>query len=288
MWAKWALVSLAPGVMLTAMTQPIPHALVFPAMWPVCIVMATMCLGCGSTTPSDQNTGPQAPAVMDSGAQIPGAATAEAADSETAISEPTPPMSPVSRGKAIIHTSEGPITVTFFPEVAPKTAAHIAALMEAGCYEGVNFFRLEPNFVVQVAAVADADCHPNAMSTVPGEFSPSNALSSTSNVAKHTRLALSMARWEDVDSGTSSWSIMLGAAPSMDGQYTVFGRVIEGEATIAKIEAIGSKPGEHGMKWLNRPVAIERVELVEPVGTSAGASDGLPPAPSSAQATDEQ
>lgn len=157
------------------------------------------------------------------------------------------------RGRAVIHTTEGPITVTFFPGVAPRTVEHITDLMKAGCYEGVDFFRLEPGFVIQVTPVADRACHPDAMSTVPAEFSQ----------VRHERLSLSLARWDDIDSGTSSWSIMLGAAPSMDGQYTVFGRVVAGEETIEKIEAIGSTPGKDGMRRLDRRVAIERVDIID-------------------------
>lgn len=156
-------------------------------------------------------------------------------------------------GRAVIHTTEGTITVTFFPGIAPQTVEHITDLMKAGCYEGVDFFRLEPGFVVQVAPVADRACHPDAMGTVPAELSE----------VEHDRLTLSMARWDDVNSGTSSWSIMLGAAPSMDGQYTVFGRVVDGEETIEKIEAIGSTMGADGMRRLDRRVSIERIDVTD-------------------------
>ena len=201
-----------------------------------------------------QSTGPGPDSAATSGAgeaaEAP-EATAAPQDSAPAVVDP----GPEERGRAVIHTTEGPITVTFFPTVAPKTVAHINELMAAGCYQGVSVFRYEPGFVLQVAPVADRDCHPDAMTAIPGEFSS----------VKHRRLYLSMARWEDPDSGTSSWSIMLGGAPSMDGQYTVFGRVVDGEDTVAKLEAIGSAPGDDGMKRLNRPVSIARVEIIEAV-----------------------
>lgn len=181
------------------------------------------------------------------------AAAAEDGSALPAGAEPEPEPPVEERGRAVLHTTEGPITVTFFPGVAPQTVAHITELMKAGCYEGVDIFRLEPGFVVQVAPVADRACHPDAMSTVPAEFSQ----------VEHRRLYLSMARWEDIDSGTSSWSIMLGPAPSMDGQYTVFGRVVAGEDTVEAIEAIGSTQGEDGMSRLDRKVSIQRVELLE-------------------------
>ena len=185
--------------------------------------------------------------------------------SEERAPEP-PPVQIREAGRAILHTTEGPITVTFFPDVAPKTVAHISALMAAGCYAGVEFFRLEPGFVTQVSPVPDNGCHPDTASTVPAEFSqPASGV-------KHERLTLSLARWDEPDSGTSSWSIMLGAYPAMDGQYTVFGRVIAGEEAIKAIEAIGAVMGENGMKKPQLPVTIERVEVVQPVGENADAA----------------
>lgn len=186
--------------------------------------------------------------------------------SEDAPQEPAPP--PIREaGRAVVHTTEGPITVTFFPDVAPRTVAHISALMAAGCYTGIELFRLEPGFVTQVSPVPDNGCHPDTASTVPAEFSdPASGV-------KHERLTLSLARWDEPDSGTSSWSIMLGAYPAMDGQYTVFGRVIGGEDAIKKIEAIGATMGENGMKKPKRAVTIERVEVLQPAVDKPGEPD---------------
>ena len=213
--------------------------------WFALLAVATLVFGActvGKASPA-QRTAIPANAEDAQRAETP--APQESQEQEIAVEE---------RGEAVIHTSEGPITVTFFPGIAPHTVEHITDLMKAGCYEGVDIFRLEPGFVIQVAPVADRDCHPEAMSTVPAEFSQAAQVA-------HQRLYLSMARWDDVDSGTSSWSIMLGSAPSMDGQYTVFGRVTDGEETIAKIEAIGSTQGKDGMRRLDRRVAIERVDI---------------------------
>ena len=124
------------------------------------------------------------------------------------VAPPEPPAAPVieGRGKAVLHTSVGPITITFFPEQAPQTVKHIAGLMRAGCYDGVDVFRLEPGFVAQVASVSNHECHPDAMSTVADEPTP----------LKHDRLHLSLARGQEANSGTSSFSMMLGPGPHMD------------------------------------------------------------------------
>jgi cyclophilin family peptidyl-prolyl cis-trans isomerase len=219
-----------------------PRRISTPASWLGALALAA----CACTAGSAVATRPAEPAEL------------TAADPANANGPPgsEPAAHPVREsGRVIIHTSEGPITLTFFPEVAPKTTAHIMTLLQAGCYSGVELFRLESNFVAQVAPVADPACHPDAMAAIPAEFSE----------ALHRRLSLSMARWDDPDSGTSSWSIMLGDVPAMDGQYTVFGRVIAGQETVEKIEAIGSRQGDDGMSHPNRRIVIERVEVVESI-----------------------
>ena len=62
-----------------------------------------------------------------------------------------------------------------------------------------------------------------ASKKLPGEFS---------NDVKHTFGTLSMGRYDDPNSATSSFSILLGDAPHLDGQYAIFGRITRGEAAL--------------------------------------------------------
>ena len=211
--------------------------------------LALVASGCGAAT-GDQGAG----GADQTGPQGDAEVATPVAEERAPEAPPPPPIR--ESGRAVLHTSVGPITVTFYPDVAPKTVQHISALMAAGCYAGLEFFRLEPGFVTQVSPVPDNGCHPDTASTVPAEFSdPASGV-------KHERLSLSLARWDAPDSGTSSWSIVLGAYPAMDGEYTIFGRVVDGEDAVKKIEAIGAEPGENGMKKPKQPVTIERVEVV--------------------------
>ena len=66
------------------------------------------------------------------------------------------------------------------------------------------------------------------MRTLAPEFNPT----------PHDRGILSMARTQDPASATSSFFIVLGRTPSLDNQYTVFGRVVEGLDVIDKIEVV--------------------------------------------------
>ncbi|CAI0387570.1 unnamed protein product [Linum tenue] len=70
-----------------------------------------------------------------------------------------------------------------------------------------------------------------AEKTVIGEFS---------NV-KHVRGILSMGRYSDPNSASSSFSILLGDAPHLDGQYAVFGKVTKGDDTLKKLEQVPTR-----------------------------------------------
>lgn len=106
--------------------------------------------------------------------------------------------------------------------------------------QGDHFFRVDRGFVAQTADVLsgrtvglDARQAAAAAVTLPLETSPA---------ARHTRRGLlSLARHDDPHSGGSSFSIMLGAAPHLDGQYAVFGHVARGWSTLAAMEAVATR-----------------------------------------------
>ena len=137
-----------------------------------------------------------------------------------------------------IQTTKGDIELAFYPEVAPQTVRHILDLARRGLYNTNHFFRVDKGFVAQVADVvggrtAPMDAHQKAIASqsVPGEFSE----------IKHVRGTLSMARYDDPNSGTSSFSILLGNAPHLDGKYAVFGRIISGEEALTAMEGMATK-----------------------------------------------
>lgn len=70
-----------------------------------------------------------------------------------------------------------------------------------------------------------------AVKTVVGEFSD----------VKHVRGILSMGRYADPDSASSSFSMLLGDAPHLDGQYAIFGRVTKGDETLKKLEQLPTR-----------------------------------------------
>lgn len=167
-------------------------------------------------------------------------------------------LSRVSEGelgsvRVVFQTKYGDIEMGFFPNVAPKTVAHIQKLASLGCYNTNHFFRVDRGFVAQVADVVwgreaplNSEQREEGDKSLPGEFSQ----------VKHVRGVLSMGRHSDPDSAQSSFSILLGDAPHLDGKYAVFGRVTKGDATLAKLEALETK--QEGMFVM----PLERVSIL--------------------------
>ncbi|KAJ9709253.1 hypothetical protein PVL29_000959 [Vitis rotundifolia] len=140
--------------------------------------------------------------------------------------------------RVVFQTNYGDIEFGFFPGVAPKTVDHIFKLVRLGCFNTNHFFRVDRGFVAQVADVVGGRLAPmneeqrdEAVKTVVGEFSD----------VKHVRGILSMGRYADPDSASSSFSMLLGDAPHLDGQYAIFGRVTKGDETLKKLEQLPTR-----------------------------------------------
>lgn len=133
---------------------------------------------------------------------------------------------------AVIETSKGSMTVEFWPDVAPKTVENFKKLAKEGFYDGTAFHRIIKGFMAQGGDPLTKD---PAQEGRWGTGGPGYQIDAEFNTRKHERGVLSMARTADPNSAGSQFFLMLGAAPHLDGQYTGFGRVIEGEDTLAKI-----------------------------------------------------
>ena len=127
----------------------------------------------------------------------------------------------------------GEIELELFPDVAPLHCANFDSLVTTGFYDGLAFHRVIPNFMIQGGDPNSRDQprHKWGMGapgqkTVPAEFSD----------IPHERGILSTARkGNDVNSATSQFFIMHAHSPHLDGQYTVFGKVVRGMEVVDKI-----------------------------------------------------
>ena len=132
---------------------------------------------------------------------------------------------------AELHTTAGEIDVRFFPDKTPNHVKNFIDLAESGFYNGIKFHRIIPGFMIQGG-------DPNTKTGSPdtwGTGGSPNKLKAEFNDIKHVRGILSMARTADPNSASSQFFIMVAPAPSLDGQYTAFGKVIRGMEVADKI-----------------------------------------------------
>jgi cyclophilin family peptidyl-prolyl cis-trans isomerase len=138
----------------------------------------------------------------------------------------------------ILKLKDGDVKIELFEDVAPKHAKRIKELADSGKYNNVVFHRVIDGFMAQTGDVkfgnidsADFDLRKAGM----GGSDLPNLKQEFSSVP-HERGTLSMARSSDPDSANSQFFICFKAAPFLDRQYTVFGKVLEGMEFVDKIK----------------------------------------------------
>jgi cyclophilin family peptidyl-prolyl cis-trans isomerase len=127
---------------------------------------------------------------------------------------------------AVITLGNGTqITIEFFPEDAPKTVENFVTLAKKGFYDGLNFHRVVPDFVVQ-GGCPKGD----------GTGGPGHQVKAEFNKNTHVRGSVAMARSQHPDSAGSQFYITYGATPHLDNNYTVFGKVVSGMEEVDRIK----------------------------------------------------
>jgi peptidyl-prolyl cis-trans isomerase B (cyclophilin B) len=133
---------------------------------------------------------------------------------------------------AIIKTTEGDMTVEFWPDVAPKTVENFKTLVKKGFYDGTCFHRVIKDFMIQGGDPLTKD---PAREDVWGTGDPGYKIKAEFNDRSHKRGVLSMARSNHPDSAGSQFFICHGNPDFLDGKYTTFGKVIKGDEVLEKI-----------------------------------------------------
>ncbi|WP_207102845.1 peptidylprolyl isomerase [Paracoccus shandongensis] len=142
----------------------------------------------------------------------------------------------------IIELKDGPVVIQLLTDVAPKHAARMKELARAGKYDNVAFHRVIEGFMAQTGDVQHANMENNYnpgragtggsdLPDLPAEFSK----------LPHDRGTLGAARSQNPNSANSQFFINFKDNHFLNGQYTVYGRVISGMEHVDKI-ARGEPP----------------------------------------------
>lgn len=139
----------------------------------------------------------------------------------------------LSNNTALIQTTQGPIKIEFFSDVAPNHVKNFQDLAREGFYDGTVFHRIVPGFVIQAG---DPNTKNASVSReLWGSGGPGYTINEEFNNISHERGVVSMARMPDPNSAGSQFFIVVNNSKFLDKQYTVFGKVIEGMDTVDKI-----------------------------------------------------
>ena len=163
---------------------------------------------------------------------------------------------------AVITTKHGTFKIRFFPEVAPRHVEHFKKLANEGFYTGLAFHRVVPDRLIQGG---DPTSRRNdrtmwgkgepGQENVPAEFSSLPFGRGTVGAAR---------KGGDINSASSQFFVCLERNPGWDGQYTVFGEVIDG---LDVVEKISQQPSDPSQVVLDK-VVMNRVQI-EKAGAAA-------------------
>ncbi|MGY2049898.1 peptidylprolyl isomerase [Methylobacterium sp. JK268] len=149
-----------------------------------------------------------------------------------------------------LDTKDGRITIELRPDLAPKHAKQIKALVKQGFYNGVPFHRVIDGFMAQTGDPTGTGTGKSKLPDLPAEFT----------ATPFKRGTVGMARSSDPNSANSQFFICYDEAPFLNNQYTVVGVVTSGMDVVDKIKK-GSKAANGQVQG---PDKIVKMTLAQP------------------------
>jgi len=127
----------------------------------------------------------------------------------------------------LLDLKDGRVTILLRPDLAPKHVERAKQLARDGFYDGIVFHRVIDGFMAQGGDPTGTGTGGSNYGDLPAEFT---------NKAKFVRGTVGAARAQDPNSANSQFYITFGPAPFLDGQYTIWGQVIDGMDAVDKIK----------------------------------------------------
>ena len=142
---------------------------------------------------------------------------------------------------------DGRVVIQLLPDLAPKHVERVKMLCHEHFYDNTPFHRVMEGFMAQGGDPTGSGSGGSKYPDLPAEFT---------NKAHFVRGTVGAARTSDPNSANSQFFIMFAPAPSLDGQYTIWGRVISG---MEHVDAI--KRGASGSGTVSGPDRIVKMRL---------------------------
>lgn len=139
----------------------------------------------------------------------------------------------------VLTLKSGNVYIKLRPDLAPMHVERIKTLTRQGFYDNIVFHRVIDGFMAQTGDPTGTGTGGSSLPDLKAEFSK--------NVA-FKRGTVGMARSSNPNSANSQWFINYDATPSLDGEYTVWGEVVQGMEHVDQI-----KKGEGAMGLVSKP-----------------------------------
>jgi peptidylprolyl isomerase len=147
----------------------------------------------------------------------------------------------------VIEVKGGPVVIRLRPDLAPKHVERVKQLAREKFYDGVKFHRVIAGFMAQTGDPTGTGTGKSKYPNLPAEFTQTS----------FTRGTVGAARSGDPNSANSQFFICFAPAAHLNGQYTVWGQVIEG---MEHIDAL--KKGAPGSGEVANPDVMQKVYIL--------------------------
>ena len=151
---------------------------------------------------------------------------------------------------AIIRTNQGSMTIELFPSEAPKTVNNFVFLAQEGFYNGLIFHRVIPRFMIQGG-------DPTGNGTSGPGYKFEDEIVDTLGFEGPGILAMANA---GPGTNGSQFFITVAPTPHLQGNHTIFGRIVDGQSVADAISVVTKGPGDRPVQ----PVVIEAIDIVGP------------------------
>ena len=146
--------------------------------------------------------------------------------------------------KATIEMENGKkMTLELYPEYAPQTVENFVELANEHFYDGLIFHRVIKNFMIQGGDPLGTGFG-GLDKKIKGEF----AANGVNNPLRHERGVISMARSQSPNSASSQFFIVHKDSPHLDGQYSAFGKVVDGIDVVDEIASVRTDYNDKPLK----------------------------------------
>ena len=147
----------------------------------------------------------------------------------------------------VIELKTGKVLIQLRPDLAPKHVERVKQLAREGFYNGLKFHRVIAGFMAQTGDPTGTGSGGSKYANLPAEFKPT----------AFERGTVGAARTGDPNSANSQFFITFTHTPHLNGQYTVWGKVIDGMTHVDSI-----KKGEPGSGQVANPDVMQKVYVL--------------------------